>query len=154
MTSTTWAQMKVGDRVMWDGGECEGEHEVRVLKVKGSRARVVLQSLGCENAAKFAIAVRLSDEVSLPEGAEVPPDAAKLVEDVLGGVPVATVVGKDVICPPMDVTLIAAHLRIMHGVELEGLDFKTEDDMLRVHSELHEAPFHEPAHAHRHEEAA
>lgn len=149
---TTWAEIQVGELV-----EHEGEpHEVKVIKRGGTSARVVIEPIGEEGqlVAKKSIRVRLGEQAPQPEGADETraDEASSLIEEVLGGVPVATVVDDAIICPPMGTTTIAAHLKIIHGVELRGLPISGEDEMLRIHKELHEAPFHEPAHKHIHQE--
>lgn len=61
--------------------------------------------------------------------------------------------GKTWVCPEMDVTMIASHLKLLHGINLQGLEM-TEDEMLVHHQSLHDAPFSEPAIRHLHQEAA
>ena len=151
---TRWRDVEVGTVVMYDGGENEGRHIVRVIKRAGRHLRVVLAPDVDHPAAKIAIRVGIDDEVQLPEGAAAPDVLGKAIEEKLGGVEIAVVTDDEIICPIMDVTLIASHLRIMHGVELQGLPVSGEDELLRIHAELHDAPFHEPAHEHRHEVAA
>lgn len=151
---TVWRNIQVGELIELDGDI----FEVKVIKAGGVSARVILEPIAeVERVAKKAIKVRLSDQAPQPEGAESDrgDKAAKLVEDVLGGTPIATVhEDETMVCPLMDVTLIATHLKIMHGVELKGLPISGEDELMRIHKELHEAPFHEPAHPHIHEEVS
>lgn len=79
--------------------------------------------------------------------------ATRTVEDGLGAVVIAETDDDGGLwrCPPMDTTMIAGHLKLLHGIELRGLDL-TEDEMLRHHEELHEAPFAQPAVPHVHKE--
>lgn len=159
--------MKWGDVQPGDLAKVEGvQYTVLVVKPGGKKLRVVLEPRGVpedQPVAKKALrvdpnaAVGELDSPSSPKKAtgsrQKAEDASRLVEVVLGGKHVADIDKgtRRTICPPMDVTTIATHLKVMHGVELRGLPIKNEHEMLRIHEELHEAPFHEPRFEHEHE---
>lgn len=153
---TTWGDLEVGNRIIYDGGENEGEHIVRVLKRGSLGVRAVLEPCVEHKAAKISVRARLDEEVELAEGSTAPDRAGTAIAEVLGAKEVASakIVGDTFVCPPVDVLTVASHLRIMHGVELEGLPASGEAEWMRVHRELHETPFHEPRFAHQHEEKA
>ena len=152
---TTWSQIEEGMIVLYDGGEHEGRHEVRMIKGGGSKLRVVLLPLDHGSLVpKLSLRVSPNDTVEVPGGEAAMEDRAEnVIEEVLGGELLGTIDKKgNVTCPVMDATTIATHLKVMHGVELRGLPIADEDAMLKLHEELHEAPFHEPEHPHEHEE--
>lgn len=137
---------------MHNGVECF----VRVMKPGGQSTRVVLEPVVEpleKQAAKFAIKVKPGDKVELPEGVEAPDHVGDAIVEVLGGVLLATVDDEgEFECPPIDEFNVMSHLRILHGVELKGLPITSSDELLRIHNELHAAPFHEPRHPHVHPE--
>lgn len=154
---TTWGELEVGSRIIYDGGEyADLEHVVTVLKRGGLSVRAVLAPVVEEKAAKIAVRVRLSDEVQLAEGSAAPDRAGTAIASVLNAEEVAIKrEGDDVfVCAPASTTTVASHLRIMHGVDLTGLEFASEDDLIVTHRELHDAPFHQPTYPHRHEASA
>lgn len=151
---TTWGDLEVGSRIIYRGGEfADMEHVVKVLKRGGLSVRAVLEPVTDQKAAKVAVRARLDEEVDLPEGAAAPDRPGSAITSVLGGKEVASLDLEDgvFITPVIDITTVASHLRIMHGVELQGLPVSGEDELLRIHTQLHEAPFHEPPYPHRHE---
>lgn len=149
----TWSKVEPGMTVMHQGEE----HTVSAVKRGGAKLRVVLAPVTDGLAAKVALRVAPSDAVEFPEGAESQAEdaiEASVVND-LGGELLGVVDSKQrLLCPPVDTTTVAAHLKLVHGVELGGLPIADEDAMLKVHEELHEAPFHQPAHPHEHGEVA
>lgn len=148
---TTWSEVSVGDVVINSADDFDGEYFVKAIKKQGRRLRVVLSPNTNIPAAKVAIFVTPDEEVDLPEGAKPLDKYGDLIRDELGGRLAATATDDGLVCPAMDVTLIASHLKIFHGVDLRGLPVKTEDELLKIHEELHEAPFHEPEYEHTHE---
>lgn len=157
---TTWGDLEVGSRIIYDGGEyADMEHVVKVLKRGSLSVRAVLEPMvtGVEKVAKVAVRARLSDKVKLAEGAPEPDRPGTAITEVLGATEVATLEldeeSDDFVCDRVGVTTVAAHLRILHGVELQGLTYDGEHELLRIHQELHEAPYHQPAVPHRHREA-
>lgn len=149
---TTWGDLEVGSKVVYEGAD----HVVLVLKRGGISIRTVLQPMAAGSVAKVAVRARLSDKVELVAGTEAPDRAGSAITQVLMGEQVAEIKrGDDLFtCPPIDFTTIRSHLRILHGVELQGLPENSDEDLMRVHRELHAAPFHEPPFPHRHEESA
>lgn len=146
--STRWCDVTVGETVIVDGQELE----VRSLHRGKMSIRVVLADADPEAiAAKVALKVALNDEVGLPDRGDE--GAQENVKQTLGGEVLGQVTTEgQIVSPVMDVTTIAAHLKVMHGVTLTVLDFSDEEDMLRIHQELHDtAPYHEPAIDHTHE---
>lgn len=150
---TTWEKVEKGMQVMHD----DAPHEVIALRRGGSSMRVVLLPLQAEGVvAKVALRVNLADKAQMPEGAETQAEDAveEAVKSDLGGTVLATIDRKGrASCPAPDTTTIASHLKFMHGVELTGLPVANEDEMLKLHKELHAAPFHAPEHPHQHEVA-
>ena len=146
-----WSDISVGDSVVYEGVECE----VKALRPGKLSLRVVLEPVQDDSeapTAKFAIKVKAGDSVELPEGAQKPDRAASLIKETLGAVEIAEIAENgEVTCPAVTLTTVASHLRIMHGVELRGLPIRDTDELMKIHEELHAAPFHEPAHPHTHD---
>lgn len=151
---STWGKLEVGSRIISSHDDFDGEYVVRVLKRGGLSVRAVLEAVTDRKVAKVAVRVRLSDEVELAPGSEAPDRAGNAIAKALGATEVGELrAGDDMFtCAPADFTTIRSHLHIMHGVELQGLPQDSDEDLMRVHRELHEAPFHEPPYPHRHEE--
>lgn len=152
---TTWGKLEVGSRIISSHDGFDGEYIVKVLKRGGLGLRAVLEAVTDRKVAKVAVRVRHSDEVELAPGSALPDRAGSAIASALGATEVAelTIGESEFICDAVDFTTIRSHLHIMHGVELQGLPEDSDDDLMRVHQELHDAPFHEPAHPHRHREA-
>lgn len=161
MPTLTWADISIGDVIDHEGGPAE----VRVLKLSGKKGRAVLGLLEGdpdpdEPNPKIAAKVNADEPVALwegepdPEAQEREESAVEAILGVMGATEVAEVPlgGDRLICPAPDVTNVAAHLKIIHGIELKGLPVDSEDEYLRIHKELHEAPYHEPKFAHEHRE--
>lgn len=150
--------MNVGDVIEIDG------QEATVVSIKGSRAIVEIVGRNGVTAKK---SVKLPSEASQDARGRkskrskgkpssrpkaTPEEAERAVTEMLGGVHVVDITKEGMVCPPASVTNVASHLKIMHGVELTGLPVENEYQMLKIHEELHDAPYHEPVHPHTHRE--
>ena len=154
---TTWDQIEPGMLVMHrEGDHADAPHRVLSVRSGGAKLRIVLQPEVDGLAAKVALRVSPSDEPEMPEGAteQVEESIESVITEEMGGTLVAVIDKKGrTTCPAVDITTVATHLKVMHGVELRGLP-GDEAEMLRLHDELHAAPFHEPEYPHTHEGAA
>jgi hypothetical protein len=159
MSKATWADVKKGDVV-----EIGGRHwHVSKIKAKGKRARVTMDAAKIgERTGDVALADRVKIAPSGVDFAKllkkqraeqaaagrwtapsddapsVPPEIAQRnVEKILGARLMGeTKDGQRWYVPPVDVSTIAMHLRIFHGVE----KIDTEHDaLLETHAKAHEA---------------
>jgi hypothetical protein len=132
------------------------------IKTKGDALKVTIRDT--DTGEEYASKVDPKHGVDVVELAKPAPrkkwtakptdDAEKAVVEILGATPVGDKPGADevYVCPPLDITTIAGHLYIFHGIT--GLDLRKPDGWVEarsVHENEHEKPIDQLHVPHRHE---